>query len=188
MRTAAGGQRSFDDLGTPLADVTFCVLDIETTGGDRHSDLITEIGMVKVRAGECLGTLQSLVNPGRAIPPMITVLTGITESMVVRAPAIEAVTAVAPAVVRADAPVEAQTVGRVVITSNISSMPEVAGQGACFVNPLSIEDIRAGIESVLNNDSYRISLIEKGFENTQRFEPKNIAKQYNQLYRELFES
>jgi len=91
MRTAAGGQRSFDDLGTPLSDVTFCVLDIETTGGDRNTDLITEIGMVKVRAGECLGTLQTLVNPGRAIPPMITVLTGITESMVARAPAIDAV-------------------------------------------------------------------------------------------------
>ena len=91
MRAAAGGQRSFDDLGTPLADVTFCVLDIETTGGDRNSDLITEIGMVKVRAGEFLGTLQTLINPGRTIPPMITVLTGITESMVVRAPPIEAV-------------------------------------------------------------------------------------------------
>ena len=91
MRTAAGGQRSFDDLGTPLSDVTFCVLDIETTGGDRNTDLITEIGMVKVRAGQCLGTLQTLVNPGRAIPPMITMLTGISESMVVRAPAIDAV-------------------------------------------------------------------------------------------------
>jgi DNA polymerase III subunit epsilon len=91
MLTAAGGQRSFDDLGTPLADVTFCVLDIETTGGDRNTDLITEIGMVKVRAGEFLGTLQTLVNPGRAIPPMITMLTGISESMVVRAPAIDAV-------------------------------------------------------------------------------------------------
>lgn len=84
-------QRSLDDLGTPLADVTFCVLDIETTGSDRGVDLITEIGMVKVRAGECIGTLHSLVNPGRAIPPMITVLTGITEAMVVRAPPIEAV-------------------------------------------------------------------------------------------------
>lgn len=91
MRTNVGGQRSFDDLGAPLADVTFCVLDIETTGGDRNTDLITEIGMVKVRAGVCLGTLQTLINPGRAIPPMITVLTGITESMVVRAPAIDAV-------------------------------------------------------------------------------------------------
>jgi DNA polymerase-3 subunit epsilon len=84
-------QRSFDDLGTPLADVTFCVLDIETTGSDRDADLITELGMVKVRAGEFLGTFQTLVNPGRAIPPMITVLTGITEAMVSRAPAIDAV-------------------------------------------------------------------------------------------------
>ena len=110
MRLAAGGQRSFDDLGTPLAEVTFCVLDIETTGGDRNSDLITEIGMVKVRGGECLGTLQSLVNPGRAIPPMITVLTGITESMVVRAPAIDAVL---PAMIEflADAVVVGHNVG-----------------------------------------------------------------------------
>ena len=68
MRTAAGGQRSFDDLGTPLADVTFCVLDIETTGGDRNTDLITEIGMVKVRAGEFLGTLQTLGQPGPGHP------------------------------------------------------------------------------------------------------------------------
>ena len=84
-------QRSFDDLGTPLADVTFCVLDIETTGSDRGGDTITEIGVVKVRAGECLGTMATLVNPGRAIAPMITVLTGITDNMVARAPSIDAV-------------------------------------------------------------------------------------------------
>ncbi len=84
-------QRSFDDLGTPLADVTFCVLDIETTGTDRGTDLITEIGVVKVRGGECLGTMGTLVNPGRAIPPGITMLTGITESMVFTAPRIESV-------------------------------------------------------------------------------------------------
>lgn len=84
-------QRSFDDLGTPLCDVTFCVLDIETTGGDRGTDAITEIGAVKVCAGECLGTLATLVNPGRAIPPSITVLTGITEAMVHTAPRIEQV-------------------------------------------------------------------------------------------------
>ena len=63
-------QGSFDDLGTPLADVTFCVLDLETTGGDRADDAITEVGAVKVRGGECLGTFQTLVNPGRAIPPV----------------------------------------------------------------------------------------------------------------------
>src|SRR6056297_3040037 len=84
-------QRSFDDLGTPLADVTFCVIDLETTGGDRNNDMITEIGAVKVRGGECLGTFQTLVNPGRAIPARITVLTGLSDSLVATAPRIEAV-------------------------------------------------------------------------------------------------
>ncbi len=84
-------QRSFDDLGTPLAEVTFCVVDLETTGASPAECGITEIGAVKVRGGECLGTFQTLVNPGRAIPPEIVVLTGITESMVHPAPRIEAV-------------------------------------------------------------------------------------------------
>jgi DNA polymerase-3 subunit epsilon len=85
------GQRSFDDLGVPLAEATFCVLDLETTGGDRNNDMITEIGVVKVRGGECLGTFQTLVNPGRAIPPRISVLTGLTDALVAPAPAISAV-------------------------------------------------------------------------------------------------
>ena len=88
-------QRSFDDLvdeaGTPLADVTFCVLDLETTGGHREDDAITEIGVVKVRGGECLGTFQTLVNPGQAIPPTVTMLTGLTDAMVAPAPRLEAV-------------------------------------------------------------------------------------------------
>ena len=84
-------QTSLDDLGRPLVDTTFVVIDLETTGGAPQTDTITEVGAVKVRGGECLGTFQTLVNPGRAIPPTITVLTGITESMVVRAPRIETV-------------------------------------------------------------------------------------------------
>ena len=95
MRVGAGSttemQRSFDELGTPLSDVTFCVLDLETTGGDRNGDMITEVGVVKVRGGECLGTFQTLVNPGRAIPPQIQILTGLTDVLVAPAPRIEAV-------------------------------------------------------------------------------------------------
>lgn len=79
-------QRSFDDLGTPLRETTFCVLDIETTGGSAADGGITEIGAVKVRGGECLGTFQTFVNPGCAIPRQITMLTGITEAMVAPAP------------------------------------------------------------------------------------------------------
>ena len=84
-------QLSLDDLGAPLVDTTFVVVDLETTGGSPGTDTITEIGAVKVRGGQCLGTFQTLVNPGRAIPPTITVLTGITESMVARAPRVESV-------------------------------------------------------------------------------------------------
>lgn len=91
MPAALQYQRSFDDLGCPLSDVTFCVLDLETTGGTAGSDRITEIGVVKVRGGECIGTFQTMVNPGCAIPPLITVLTGITDVMVSRAPRIESV-------------------------------------------------------------------------------------------------
>ncbi|MFM7253609.1 MAG: DEDD exonuclease domain-containing protein [Ilumatobacteraceae bacterium] len=85
-RRSTAGQRSLDELGAPLVDVEFCVIDIETTGTDRGDDGITEIGAVKVRGGEVTGTLGTFVNPGRAIPPQITLLTGITDSMVISAP------------------------------------------------------------------------------------------------------
>ncbi|MGI8809460.1 MAG: DEDD exonuclease domain-containing protein [Acidimicrobiales bacterium] len=84
-------QRSFDDLGVPLHQVTFCVLDLETTGAAPPQSAITEVGAVKLRGGQCLGTFQTLVNPGVGIPPEITFLTGITEAMVLPAPWIEAV-------------------------------------------------------------------------------------------------
>ncbi len=74
-----------------MSEVTFCVLDLETTGGHHERDAITEIGIVKVRGGECLGTFQTLVNPGRAIPPTVSMLTGLTEAVVAPAPRIESV-------------------------------------------------------------------------------------------------
>lgn len=81
-------QPSFDDLSTPLFDVTFCVLDLETTGGSPAACEITEIGAVKYRGGELIGTFQTLVDPGLPIPPSITILTGITQAMVIDAPKI----------------------------------------------------------------------------------------------------
>ncbi|GAA4095363.1 DEDD exonuclease domain-containing protein [Nocardioides kongjuensis] len=84
-------QRSFDELGRPLHDVTFCVVDLETTGGSvADGDMITEIGAVKVRGGEVLGEFQTLVNPHTSIPAFIAVLTGITNGMVADAPPIGA--------------------------------------------------------------------------------------------------
>ncbi len=79
-------QTSFDELGSPLRETTFVVVDLETTGGSASSCEITEIGAVKVRGGEVLGEFQTLVNPGTAIPAFIAVLTGITDGMVAAAP------------------------------------------------------------------------------------------------------
>ncbi len=67
------------------------VVDLETTGGSAHTEAITEIGAVKVRGGEVLGEFATLVDPGRSIPPQITILTGITDAMVYDAPPIGAV-------------------------------------------------------------------------------------------------
>lgn len=86
-----GVQGSFEELGTPLRDVTFVVFDLETTGGAPGQSSITEVGAVKVRGGERLGEFATLVNPGDPIPPFITVLTGITDAMVAPAPRLETV-------------------------------------------------------------------------------------------------
>ncbi|MDM8085461.1 DEDD exonuclease domain-containing protein [Cellulomonas cellasea] len=84
-------QLALDELGVPLSEVTFVVVDLETTGSAPQGSAITEIGAVKVRGGEVLGEFQTLVNPGGPIPAFISVLTGITTAMVVEAPRIEEV-------------------------------------------------------------------------------------------------
>src|SRR3954451_9604085 len=88
--SSAPVQDAFDDLGTHLSQVTFCVVDLETTGG-AETDSITEIGAVKVQGGEVLGEFQTLVNPTAAIPALIAVLTGITNTMVADAPSLRQV-------------------------------------------------------------------------------------------------
>jgi DNA polymerase III epsilon subunit family exonuclease len=70
-----------------LAETTFAVLDLETSGGSpRLGAGITEIGVVKVKGGEVLGTFQSFVDPGHSLPVFITQLTGISDEMLVSAP------------------------------------------------------------------------------------------------------
>lgn len=86
-----GVQTSLSDLGTPLVDVTFVVVDLETTGGRPEAEGITEIGAVKVRGGEILKEFATLVDPGHEIPVQIQRLTGITTSMVYDAPRIAGV-------------------------------------------------------------------------------------------------
>ena len=76
-------------LKRSLADTTFVVLDLETSGAAPSTGAgITEIGALKVRGGEIIGQFQSFVNPGHALPDFITSLTGITDAMLYDAPEI----------------------------------------------------------------------------------------------------
>ena len=86
-----GVQGTLDELGTPLAEVTFVVVDLETTGGSPAGAHITEVGAVKIRGGEVIGEFQTLVNPAEPIPAFISVLTGITDQMVAGSPRIDTV-------------------------------------------------------------------------------------------------
>ncbi|WP_179222938.1 glycosyltransferase family 4 protein [Pontibacter ummariensis] len=81
--------------------------------------------------------------------------------------------------------VEANAVGRVVLTSNISSMPEVAGDAAFLVDPYDVKDIRRGFERLLQDEQLRSRLIQNGLENVKRYRPQEIAGKYLQLYRRI---
>ena len=81
--------------------------------------------------------------------------------------------------------IEGNAVGRVVVTSNILSMPEVAGNAAHLVNPYDVKSIRSGILKVIEEDAYRAELIENGFGNRKRFESSSIANQYYEIYKGL---
>jgi glycosyltransferase involved in cell wall biosynthesis len=81
--------------------------------------------------------------------------------------------------------VEANATGRPVITSNICSMPEVAGSAACLVDPFDCASIREGILRVIGDGDYRSHLVAEGFENVKRFQAEVIVAQYAALYRDL---
>jgi glycosyltransferase involved in cell wall biosynthesis len=80
---------------------------------------------------------------------------------------------------------EANTVGRPVVTSDVLSMPEVAGDAACLVDPFDPESIRSGVLRVINDANYRELLIQEGYANAKRFSACAIAQQYAELYRVL---
>lgn len=81
--------------------------------------------------------------------------------------------------------IEGQTIGRVVITSAISPMKEVAGDGAILVNPFSIESIRDGYQKIINDKELRKKLIECGKVNASKYTVEKIAEQYIQIYENI---
>ena len=78
--------------------------------------------------------------------------------------------------------IEGQSIGRVVLTSNIEPMKEIAGDGAIFVNPFDVEDIRKGILYFLNNISERKNIINFGLQNLVRFDINTIINDYIKVY------
>lgn len=75
----------------PLSEVTFVVVDTETTGGSPATCALTDVAAARFRGGECVGTFQTLVNPGMPVPATISALTGISDDMVAAAPPVSAV-------------------------------------------------------------------------------------------------
>jgi len=80
---------------------------------------------------------------------------------------------------------EAQACGRPVITSDRSSMPEVAGDAALLVDPESVEAIRAGMRRLIDDPTCVAGLVEAGYRNVRRFEPTAVAEAYAAVYRSV---
>jgi glycosyltransferase involved in cell wall biosynthesis len=80
---------------------------------------------------------------------------------------------------------EAQAIGRPIVTSNVASMPEAAGKGALLVDPHDVKAIREAIKQIINDAALREQLIANGLENVKHFTPEAIAEDYAKLYREV---
>lgn len=80
---------------------------------------------------------------------------------------------------------EANAIGRPIITSNISPMKEVAKDSALLVNPKEVNEIRAAIYSILSDEYLRNKLIENGFKNAEKYSAESVARQYTNLYEKL---
>jgi glycosyltransferase involved in cell wall biosynthesis len=80
---------------------------------------------------------------------------------------------------------EAMGCGAPVITSNTSSMPEVAGNAALIIDPYKPEEITAAMIRLLAHEELRNDMIAKGFEQAAKFSWKAMAEQFLEIYREL---
>ena len=82
---------------------------------------------------------------------------------------------------------EAQAVGRPVVTSNLSSMPEAAGKGALLIDPADPQAIRTAVKSIISDAKLRERLVRDGFENVSHFHPEVVARRYETIYRQCLD-
>ena len=84
--------------------------------------------------------------------------------------------------------IEAQSMRKPIITSNLSPMIETSGGAAVLVDPNDFLDIRKGIKKVISDIGFRAKLIEGGLQNIARFRPQIVATAYEELYEEMLDS
>ncbi|MEI7499065.1 MAG: glycosyltransferase family 1 protein [Bacteroidota bacterium] len=80
---------------------------------------------------------------------------------------------------------EANAIGRPVITGNNTSLPEVAGDAAMVIDVENTEAIREAVIQLINDSTLRNTLIIKGFKNVKRFQPEEIGMQFATIYEQL---
>lgn len=80
---------------------------------------------------------------------------------------------------------EAMACGAPVVSSNISSMPEVAGDAALLVAPADVTAIAAALQKVLTDSALRETLIAKGFRQAARFTWMRAARQLHTVYKQV---
>lgn len=81
--------------------------------------------------------------------------------------------------------IEAQAVGRPVVTSNYGSMKEISNGTTCLVNPKDPSSIYSGLEKIIKDKKYRDSLVVGGFKNVERFSARKIGRDYINLYKKI---
>jgi len=81
--------------------------------------------------------------------------------------------------------VEAMACGTPVITSNVSSLPEVGGDAVIYVNPNDINDIKEKIQIVLNNEGLQKQMIQKGLKRAKEFTWEKSAKKHIELFQKV---
>ena len=149
------GLRTADLASLTLEDAPYVVFDLETTGSSARKGGITELGALKLVRGSVVEEFSTLVNPGRPIEPFVVRLTGITDSMVAKAPD------VSEAMARFERFVE----GAVLVGHNIHfdcSFVSAARDGSPLPNPL-LDTLRLARCLVPGLKRYRLSSLVSHF-------------------------
>ncbi|MBS1563914.1 MAG: glycosyltransferase family 4 protein [Bacteroidetes bacterium] len=81
--------------------------------------------------------------------------------------------------------IEAQKAGRPVLTSRISPLQEVAGDGACLVDPYDVKSIRTALIRLIEEPAYREAVVRTGFENVRQYTKEAVAQKYIDLYKTI---